>query len=359
MISRISLKQLNETIIFFKQMYIGTSPLRISFAGGGTDMPEYFEKYGGQVISSTINLFTNIVLNQRRDDSFQAFISDYELHHKTSSFNELQFLPGTEIAVSVVKNLNYKNGADYFISSDVAPGSGLGGSSSLTVNCVNTIQKIMNKNWNEKQIAEKSFDIERNKLGHPIGKQDDYIASFGGLNLIKFEKTNIDVVPIPLSKSTKDEFENNLILFFLGTTRKSSDVLKYQLELIKKNNQKTMIPLHSVKELTMELYDSLKNNDITKVAEMMHKGWLAKKKFADGVSNDKIDKIYSAGIEAGATGGKITGAGGGGHILFYCDPKKHQNLKEKMESLSLKHIPFKFYNHGPKFLNLYEEIQKN
>ena len=109
----------------------------------------------------------------------------------------------------------------------------------------------------------------------------------------------------------------------------------------------------------MELYDSLKNNDITKVAETMHKGWLAKKKFADGVSNDKIDKIYSAGIETGAMGGKITGAGGGGHILFYCDPKKHQNLKEKMESLGLKHIPFKFYNHGPKFLNLYEEIQKN
>jgi len=340
-------------------MHVGISPLRISFAGGGTDMPEYFEKFDGQVISSTINLFTNVVFNQRHDDSFQAFSPDYELHHKVSNFENLELLPGTEIAVSVVKHLNYKLGADYFICSDVQPGSGLGGSSSLTVNCVNTIQKLMNKNWDERKIAETSFDIERNKLGYPIGKQDNYITAFGGLNLIKFSKDKVDVIPISLSNSTLDEFDNNLMLFFLGTTRKSSDVLNQQLDLIKKNDQNIMDSLRIVKDLVIELYDSLKNNDITKVAEIMHKGWTAKKKFAEGVSNEKIDKIYSAGIESGAIGGKITGAGGGGHILFYCDPQKQQNLKEKMESLGLIHIPFKFYNHGPKVLNLYEQIQKN
>ena len=340
-------------------MFLGMCPVRISFSGGGTDMPEYYNEFGGNVVTSTIDRFTYVILNLRNDDLIQAFSSDFQIHNPSATLEKLELNPGMEIPIAALKHLNFKTGADIMISSDVTPGSGLGGSSSLTVNFVKILSILNKLKWKNEKVAETSFHIERNVLQHPIGKQDDYIASFGGLNLIKFEKTNIDVVPISLSKSTKDEFENNLILFFLGTTRKSSDVLKYQLELIKKNNQKTMIPLHSVKELTMELYDSLKNNDITKVAETMHKGWLAKKEFADGVSNDKIDKIYSAGIETGAMGGKITGAGGGGHILFYCDPKKHQNLKEKMESLSLKHIPFKFYNHGPKVLNLYEEIQKN
>tara|TARA_Y100001936_G_scaffold169582_1_gene165838 strand:- start:5244 stop:6257 length:1014 start_codon:yes stop_codon:yes gene_type:complete len=337
-------------------MHVGISPLRISFAGGGTDMPEYFEKFGGHVISSTINLFTNVVFNQRHDDSFQAFSPDYEHHHKVSNFENLELLPGTEIAVSVVKHLNYKLGADYFICSDVQPGSGLGGSSSLTVNCVNTIQKLMKKNLDKEQIAEMSFDIERNKLEHPIGKQDNYIAAFGGLNFIKFEKDNVEVIPISLSKSSMAELNNNLMLFFLGTTRKSSDVLSQQLTLIKENDQNTMNSLHEVKDLVNDLYDSFKSNDITQVAEIMHKGWIAKKKFTKDVSNKRIDEIYAAGIESGAIGGKITGAGGGGHILFYCESQKQQTLKEKMESLGLIHIPFKFYEHGPKVLNLYEQI---
>ena len=147
------------------------------------------------------------------------------------------------------------------------------------------------------------------------------------------------------------------MLFFLGTTRKSSDVLSQQLELIKNKDQKILISLDTVKDLALEIYDSLKNNDISKVAEILNKGWVAKKKFTKGVTNDRIDKIYSAGIKAGAIGGKITGAGGGGHILFYCEKQNQEKLKEKMEYLGLKHVPFKFYNNGPKVLNLYEQIQ--
>ena len=338
-------------------MNVGISPLRISFAGGGTDMPEYYDQFDGYVVSSTINLFTNIVFNQRRDDSFQVFSPDYELHRKMTDFENMELLPGTEIAVSVVKHMNYKLGADYFICSDVQPGSGLGGSSSLTVNCVNTIQTLRKENWDSKKIAETSFYVERNVLGGKIGKQDDYVTAFGGFNLIKFKKDDVTVTPISISNSTTEEFSDNLMLFFLGTTRKSSDVLSQQLELIKNKDQKILISLDTVKDLALEIYDSLKNNDISKVAEILNKGWVAKKKFTKGVTNDRIDKIYSAGIKAGAIGGKITGAGGGGHILFYCEKQNQEKLKEKMERLGLKYVPFKFYNNGPKVLNLYEQIQ--
>ena len=339
-------------------MYVAISPLRISFACGGTDLPEYFNNFDGYVVSSTINLFTNIIINLRRDDSFQAFSPDYELHHKVSDFENLQLMPGTDIAVAVIKYLNYKLGADYFICSDVQPGSGLGGSSSLTVNCINTIQTIRGESYDSKKIAETAFHIERNLLNHQIGKQDDFITAFGGFNLIKFSKNDVNVIPIPLSNSSCEELSNNLMLFFIGLTRKSSDVLLPLLKSIKNNDEKTMNSLHTDKDLALELYDSLKSNDISGVAEIMNKGWKAKKQFGTGVSNDKIDKIYSSGIEAGAISGKITGAGGGGHILFYCEKQKQPKLKEKMESLGLKHIQFKFYNGKPKVLNLYEQMNR-
>ena len=182
-------------------MYLGISPVRISLAGGGTDMPEYFEKYGGNVVSSTISLFTYLMIKLRKDNSFQAFSTDFEIHQSKTSYKKLKAKIGTEIAVSVIKYLNFKKGADFVVQSDVQPGSGLGASSSLTVNFVNTISQLQKNKFSKKQIAEKSFFIERNLLFHPIGKQDDYITSYGGLNFIKFSQNNVSVTPIHLKKS--------------------------------------------------------------------------------------------------------------------------------------------------------------
>ena len=169
-------------------MHVGMVPLRISFSGGGTDMPEYFENFGGNVISTNINLFTYVIINPRHDDSFQAFSSDFEMHQTKTSYDELEPKDGTEIAVSVVKLLKYKIGGDFLICSDVRPGSGLGASSTLAVNFVNTISYLKGLNWSKEKIAETAFHIERDILKHPIGKQDDYIATFGGFNYIKFQK---------------------------------------------------------------------------------------------------------------------------------------------------------------------------
>ena len=339
------------TILF---MLVGMAPLRISFSGGGTDMPEYYEKYGGCVVTTNINRFTYVIINPRHDNSFQAFSSDFETHQETTSYETLEPKHGTEIAVTVVKQLNYRTGGDFLICSDVRPGSGLGASSTLAVNYINTISTLKGESWSKERIAETAFNIERNILNHPIGKQDDYISSFGGFNFIKFEKEKIEVMPINLNKQLLSEFEQNLLLFFVGNTRNSATILSKQLDNIKQNDKQTIDSLHSVKLLAEELYSYLKKSDITKIGEVLHKGWLAKKKFAEGVSNDQIDKIYDAALKSGAVGGKLTGAGGGGHMLLYCETTKQKAVIEKMESLGLTNVPLKFHSSGPKVLNLYD-----
>jgi D-glycero-alpha-D-manno-heptose-7-phosphate kinase len=338
-------------------MYVGITPVRISLAGGGTDMPEYYEKYGGNVVSSSISLFTYLMIKTRKDNSFQAFSTDFEIHQSRTSYKKLKAKAGTEIAVSVIKYLNFKNGADFVIGSDVQPGSGLGASSSLTVNFMNTISKLQKKKFSKKQIAEKAFFVERNMLLHPIGKQDDYIASHGGLNYIKFSKNNTTVTPIKLKKSKSDELQNNLLLFFIGTTRKSSTVLSKQLKKTKNLDSITLNSLHKVNDLGKDLFKSLKRSDLTKVGEILDEGWREKKNFTKQVSNSKIDKIYENAIKKGAIGGKLTGAGAGGHMLFYCEPKKQKLVKNEMKRLGLKHIDFQFYRNGPKILNLYDFIK--
>ena len=335
-------------------MFLGMCPVRISFSGGGTDMPEYYNEFGGNVVTSTINHFTYVILNLRNDDLIQAFSSDFQIHNTSAILENLELKPGTEIPIAVLKHLNFKTGATVMVCSDVPPSSGLGGSSSLTVNFVKTLSTLQKLKWNSEKIAETSFHIERNILQHPIGKQDDYIASFGGFNFIRFTNEQVYVEPIKINKSAFDELQENLLLFFIGDTRKNADILSNQLDNIKQRRKETIESLNYVKGLAEEMNSSLKQSDITLFGELLHKGWLAKKKFTKDVSNENINKIYDAALENGASGGKLTGAGGGGHMLFYCEKSKHDGFIQKMEDIGLKHIRFKFNNDGPKVLNLYD-----
>lgn len=329
------------------------SAVRMSFAGGGTDMPEYYNEYGGNVITSTINQFTYAVIQHRHDQSFQAFSPDFQKHYKPTKFEKIQIEDGTEIAASVIKYLKYKSGINVMLCSDVPAGSGLGASSSLAVNLVNTIKTLEEEKWTREHIAETAFHIGRHILKWPIGKQDEYISAFGGFRFIKFEKDKVKVSSTKLTRSSLEELEKNILLFFIGKTRNSSDILSNQIERIKRKEHDTMNSLAYVKELAQTMHESLNKSDITKFGELLHKGWLAKKQFAKGVTNPHIDKIYKRALENGAMGGKLAGAGGGGHMLFYCESPKQKKFIKKMESLGLKQVNFGFYNDGPKILNLY------
>ena len=335
-------------------MFLGMCPVRISFSGGGTDMPEYYNEFGGNVVTTAIDHFTYVILNLRNDDLIQTFSSDFQMHNPSTSFEKLESKPGTEITIAALKHLNFKTGANVMVCSDVPSGSGLGGSSSLTVNFVKTLSTLNKLKWSNEKIAEASFDIERNVLQHPIGKQDDYIASFGGFNFIQFTKERIHVEPIKINKSTFDELQENLVLFFVDNSRKNTIILSSQLQNLKEKRKETIESLHYVKGLSEEMNSALKQSNITYFGELLHKGWLAKKKFAKGVSNEDIDKIYDIALENDALGGKLTGAGGGGHMLFYCEKPKQDRLIEKMKNIGLKHIKFNFNRNGPKVLNLYD-----
>jgi len=329
-------------------MIFGMSPVRISFAGGGTDVPEFYSKYGGNVITSAISQFTYVIIHPRNDNSFQAFSPDFQKHYKPTSFSKLTIEDGTEIASSTIKYLKYKMGINVILFSDVPGGSGLGASSSLTVNLVNLIAYLKNEKWSKQKIAETAFHVGRKILHWPIGKQDEYASAYGGLNFIKFEKNKVSVNPIKLKKSSEKELENNLLLFFVGKTRNSANILSEQINRIKQNNNTTVDSLLYVKNLTLEMHDSLKKSDLTNFGNLLHQGWMAKRKFSSGVTNNAIDKIYSKALDSGAIGGKLTGAGGGGHMLFYCESKKQKSLIKEMTRLGLSQVKFNFYYDTPK-----------
>lgn len=332
-------------------MLVGICPVRISFAGGGTDMPEYFLEHGGNVVTTAINKFTYSIIQPRHDDSFQAFSPDFQKHYKPTSFNKIAIEDGTEIASSVIKYFKYKNGLNVILFSDVTAGSGLGASSSLAVNLVNTISHMNNEHWSRQKIAETSFHIGRKILHWPIGKQDEYISAFGGFNFIKFNKKNTSVIPIRLKKYSQKKLEQNLILFSLGYVRNNTKILTGQIDRIKQKNPTTLDSLDYVKEIAIQMHNSLKKNDLTTFGSLLHEGWMTKKKFTSGISNPQIDKIYKKALDSGAIGGKITGAGGGGHMLFYCESSKQKNIIKEMSKLGLRHMPFNFYFNGPRVFN--------
>jgi D-glycero-alpha-D-manno-heptose-7-phosphate kinase len=333
-------------------MLIGISPVRISFAGGGTDLPEYYEKFGGNVVTSSISKFTYVIIQNRNDDSFQAFSPDFGSHHKPSKFDKIEHITGTEIATSAIKYFKYDKGVNMIIFSDVPGGSGLGASSSLMVNAVNMLSTLTKKNFTNEKIAETAFHISRNFLNWPVGKQDEYVSSFGGFNFIEFNKEKTKVTPIKMKKKSITELQNNLLLFFIGHTRDSSKILTNQINRIKKMNPTTIDSLHNVQNLAKDMKKSLQKSDLTQFGELLHNGWNMKKKFTKNVTTDYIDKLYDIGMKNGALGGKLTGAGGGGHMLFYCESPKQKKLIKEMSKLGIKKIDFKFHSDGAKILNL-------
>ena len=335
-------------------MNLGISAVRLSFAGGGTDLPEYYNDFEGNVIASTINHFTYVMSNKRADGKFQIFSPEFHAYVKPIPYDELTCnAKGTELASSTIKHLNSKSGIDLMLASDVEPASGLGSSSALTVNLVNTVATLNNKNLTKNELAENAHYIQRHFLNWPMGKQDEYISAFGGFNFIKFKKDKIKIIPIKLTKLNKNELENNLMLFYVGGGTHAG-ILPNQVEQIKKNNQKVMSSLHQVKELAESMYQALKKSDITKFGELLHLGWTEKKKFSNNVTNTRIDRIYNKLINTGAVGGKITGAGGGGHMLIYCEQSSKNKILEEAKNLKLKYIPFKFYSEGAKMVRLYD-----
>jgi D-glycero-alpha-D-manno-heptose-7-phosphate kinase len=323
-------------------MLIGRAPLRISFSGGGTDLEEYHSKYTGYTISSTINKFTFVMAKLRADNKLQGFSPDFSLHLPPTYYHKTNKLQGHEIVIQSLKELKFKKGMDVYLSTEVPPNSGLGASSSLTTNIVKVITTLQQKKYSHNEIATKAYKIGHDVLKWGVGKQDEFAAAYGGLNLYKFTKNKVIVKKIKLTKNSKKELSENSLLLYLGKRKHSEGILKKQINSINKSKKNTIEALHKSKELTLEMYDTLNKNDLTNFSEILNDGWETKKKFTNGITNEWIEKISKKLKELGVDALKVTGAGGGGHIYVYASKSKHEKIIKGISKLGIYPVKFQY-----------------
>ena len=312
------------------------TPFRISFLGGGTDLPEFYRMSQGNVISTSVDKYMYLFVNKFFDDRVQIKYSITELVERIDDIQH-------PIVRELLKITNTK-GVDINSIADIPSGTGLGSSSSFSVGLINALSEFDGISLNNDQLAEKASDLEINILKEPIGKQDQYAAAFGGLNFIKFNKDDsVDVSPIDISADSKSQLEKDMLVFYTEKTRKTSTILTTQRENILDYGD-TFKRLEEMSTLCVEGKSLLESGDIVSFEKLLHDSWTLKRTVASGISNNDIDEIYDIGMKNGARGGKLLGAGGGGFILFFCDREAKQKIRKKLSHL--REINFKFEQTG-------------
>ena len=324
-------------------------PLRISFAGGGTDLPFYFEKYGGAVIGSTIDKFAYSTLTPNKQNKNKILVRsiDYDLETVLkikAKFFDLKYDGELDLAKAVLNIMKPKKlGFKMVTASDSAPGSGLASSTSMITSIVGVLKSYMKLSLTSYEIAELAYKIERKKLAIKGGVQDQYACTFGGFYFIECSKNSIIVNPLKIRSDIIHELESCLVLADTNISRDSSEIHSIQS---KSKNSKTIETLHKMKEHAFNMKNQLLKGDVENFAEELHQSWLTKKKISDIISTKKIEKIYENAKRHGAIGGKVLGAGGGGHMLFYVDLEKRREVEKSLRKTGCQIIPFCFENHG-------------
>jgi D-glycero-alpha-D-manno-heptose-7-phosphate kinase len=324
------------------------SPVRISFGGGGTDLPAYYEQFGGAVLSAAINKYFYTILGKRSDGRVQVISSDLRVFETWRDLSSLQ-VPGSplEIPLAVLKETNCNLAVDLFLASEIPPGTGLGSSASVCVNVLKTITAYLHQPLSKYDLAEKAFHIARNVLGKNVGKQDEYAAAFGGLNYITFDPDGgTSVEPMKLSSAVLRDLQSRLMLFFTGAAHHSWSILTEQEASTRQGSGAAVDALHEVKELGLQMRDALQQENLHRLGELLHQGWMAKRRISTKISDARIDGLYSLAQGHGAVGGKITGAGGGGFLLLYCEHEDQQSVREAMKEQRIQEMTFAFDMQG-------------
>lgn len=328
-------------------MIITKTPFRVSFCGGGSDISDFYKEYGGCVLSTTINRYMYITLHPYFDEKKTAL--------KYSKNEIVDNVKDIEHSIFRTVLLDKKiSGVEISSTADVPSGTGLGSSSSFTVGLLHTLYCYIGKYVSKEELAEEACNVEICKLGNPIGKQDQYAASYGGLNFISFRKDeSVSVNPIITKTDTLNNLQDNLIMFYTGLKHDANQILREQKKNISKESM--INNLLKMCELTKSMKRSLENNDLSDFGDILNESWIRKKELSGSITNNIIDDIYSAAIENGAVGGKLLGAGGGGFFLFYCPKDKQKKLKEV---LKLKQLDFKFEHDGSSVIYIGDKYWK-
>jgi D-glycero-alpha-D-manno-heptose-7-phosphate kinase len=320
-------------------MIISRTPFRISFTGGSTDLKSYYEKAGGAVISTTINKYMYITVNKRFDHTIRASYSHTEIVEHADQISH-------PIIREALRMAGIKNGIEITSIADIPAGTGLGSSSSFTVGLLNALYAYQGRYVSAKELAARACEIEIDILHEPIGKQDQYAAAFGGLNLIQFNADgSVNVDPIIMPQDHHRRLSDNLMLFFTGIHRSASKILKKTERRKTVNHENKNV----LKALSIDLADLLRSGkEIASFGAFLHKGWEAKKLLSTGISNSTIDRYYGRALACGATGGKILGAGGGGFLCLYVPKNRQSRVREGLKNL--KEVSFNFEYQGSKII---------
>jgi D-glycero-alpha-D-manno-heptose-7-phosphate kinase len=327
-------------------MIISKTPVRISFFGGGTDYPEYFNEFGGCVLSTTIDKYVYITLNKiggLLDDKYRIAYKKIEL---CNHIDEIEH-------PSVRETLRYSgilDGLDINIFSDLPARTGLGSSSSFTVGLLNALYAYNGQIISKLQLGSEAIHIEKEILQENVGVQDQLAAAFGGLNQMKLNANGYEVNPVAISQPRKQELEDSLILYYTGISRFATEVLTEQVE--KTKEKKVLVELKDIYEMVQIGQDMLSSNttSLSEFGKLLHTTWIAKKKLSTAISNSHLDNMYDIAMQSGALGGKLLGAGGGGFFLFFVEPEKKASFKLSMNKFV--EIPFKFENEGTKIIHI-------
>lgn len=315
-------------------MHITRTPFRISFAGGGTDLPEFYRREFGAVISTAIDKYMYINVNKSFDHRIRIAYSKTEI---VDSVDEIIH----PVVREALKFVGITNGVEITSIADIPAGTGMGSSSSFTVGLLNALYRYLHIDKPPEDIAREAAIVEIDKAHQPIGKQDHYIAAVGGVKLFRFNPDeNVEIHPVKIQSNTIDELNSNIILFYTGATRSANHILDDQI----KNVTGNMDTLRRMRDLAYELKDVLESRkDFYHFGELLHQNWLLKQSLSPLINPPFIEQLYNLGLRAGASGGKILGAGGGGFLLFCCEKSKQDNLRKV---IPLREFPVKFEKLG-------------
>lgn len=331
-------------------MLIARAPMRISLAGGGTDFPAYFREHGGLVVSTSIDRYFYAFVRLNSGESVQITSSDYRMLFRQRRGEPILWDGDLALPRAFLDHFGIDAGLSIFLASEVPPGTGLGSSSAAAVSLAKALSGLAGMSRTREQLAQLAAHIEIEKLGFPIGYQDQYTAAYGGLNAIYFTRDGVVVEPLGLPPTVERTLERRLMLFFTGASRNSAAILREQHAASERGEPAVIASLHRIRESAERTLTLLRSGDLDGYGSLLDLSWQAKKRLAQGVSNPRIDEWYELARQNGAAGGKIAGAGGGGFLLIYCREESQDRVATALERRGLVRMDFAFEQGGAMLL---------
>jgi D-glycero-alpha-D-manno-heptose-7-phosphate kinase len=330
-------------------LFRAKAPLRVSFAGGGTDVPPFPEREGGLVLSATINRYAHGTLRPRTDGRIKVESLDLGMALEYGAEESIDYDGRFDLikaAIRRVAQLEEPRGIDLFMHTAAPPGSGLGASSALIVSLTGLLSDYHKLSLTDYEIAQLAWQVEREDLGLRGGLQDQYAATFGGFNFIEFHADRVIVNPLRIHPTTMLELESNLLLCFTGATRAGDHIIEDQTERYEASDGDALQGLRMQKDLATEMKEALLTGRLSDFGDLLGVAWEHKKKMSPLISTPVIDEAYAEARAGGALGGKVTGAGGGGFIIFYCPPGTRHRIVARLHRLGLEEAEFSFDQQG-------------